>query len=57
MRYINWFYVAIGLFVMGLIASITSMFIGDAARFPVALTGALLNGAGWITYIIGLFKR
>ena len=57
MRYINLFYIAIGLFAVGLAVSLISMFVGDAARLPVALAGALLNGAGWITYIIGLIKR
>lgn len=57
MRYINWFLVCAGLFLLSMIMFVVSMFVAAPAFAACWLTGAGLNISGWITYIIGIFTR
>ena len=57
MRYINWFLVCSGLFLVSMIMFVVSIFVAATAWLPCWLAGAALNIGGWITYIIGIITR
>lgn len=57
MHYINWFWVAAGLFFAGLVMSIVSGFFVDVSQAVCVITGVLFNIAGWISFVIGMIKR
>jgi hypothetical protein len=57
MRYINWFWVAAGLFVAGWIMARISMIVATAAVWPCWVASLLLIITGWITFGIACIKR
>lgn len=57
MERINWFWVAAGIFLVGCVMSYISTFVTGAAWYVFWISGALLNLAGWTTYVIGWINR
>lgn len=52
MKYVNWFFVTVGLFFITLVMSIDGMFIGGMTQTVLCVGGILISMVAWVMFII-----